>query len=361
MVDAVKQKYFTTGETSIPSEDIHFLGFPDEKIDECLKNKGLLSIELEFTKKCNLRCIYCYSDAGSALNNELSLEELKSVICQAKELGAEKIILLGGGEPLIYKGLREIITYISSLGLKQVLFTNGTLISDSIASILYNYEVSVIVKYNSNDTSIQDYLAGVRGTRKRIIQGLECLMNAGYPDKKRALGIQSIICQVNIKELPHLWKWARICGIIPYFEMLTLQGRAKMHKELSVSPDEVRSLFEELETIDNSFFGITWKARPTIAAFACKRHLYSCLINSQGLVQPCTGVDLSIGNIRNHHLKHILSCSPVIQKLRNIYNEIKGTCRTCSFNGECYGCRGTAYQCTGDYLASDHTCWLANQ
>ena len=81
----------------------------------------MLSIELEFTKKCNLRCLYCYSSAGEPVENELSLDELKSVIYQARELGARKIILLGGGEPLIYSGVRDIVDYINSLGLQQVL------------------------------------------------------------------------------------------------------------------------------------------------------------------------------------------------------------------------------------------------
>ena len=36
---------------------------------------------------------------------------------------------------------------------------------------------------------------------------------------------------------------------------------------------------------------------------------------------------------------------------------IKGECRDCDKAEECYGCRGAAYQLTGDYLASDPTCW----
>ncbi len=46
------------------------LGFTDEEITECLNKKGLLSIELEFTKKCNLKCLYCYASAGEPLESE---------------------------------------------------------------------------------------------------------------------------------------------------------------------------------------------------------------------------------------------------------------------------------------------------
>jgi MoaA/NifB/PqqE/SkfB family radical SAM enzyme len=35
----------------------------------------------------------------------------------------------------------------------------------------------------------------------------------------------------------------------------------------------------------------------------------------------------------------------------------KGPCANCDLADGCYGCRGTAFQVTGDYLASDPLCW----
>ncbi len=336
---------------------INGLSFTDEEIQECLQKKGLLSIELEFTKQCNLRCLYCYSNAGKPAENELNTEEIKSVVLQAKELGAKKIILLGGGEPLLYEGFEKIVEYIDSLGLQQILFTNGALIDKEIARFLYQNKIPVVVKHNSFKHEVQDMLAAIDGAFKNINNGLKTLMEVGYPDKNTALGIQSIICKQNIDELPVMWTWARERGIIPYFEMLTFQGRAKEHLELIVSVPELKDVFERLETIDNSKFGIKWDTRPTIAAFSCKRHLYSCLVNSQGHVQPCTGVDMSVGNVREKPLAEIVNSSLVIMNLRNIYDRIEGSCKTCEHNQGCYGCRGNAYQITGNYLASDPTCW----
>ncbi|MEK7732763.1 MAG: radical SAM protein, partial [Planctomycetota bacterium] len=184
---------------------VHKLGFADDEIAKCLDKKGLLSIELEFTRKCNLRCLYCYSNAGEAVENELELNELKAVVYQARELGAKKIILLGGGEPLLYRGVMDVVDYIHSLGLQQVLFTNGTLITREIAQFLFKKNVSVIMKSNSMVSEVQDVLAGAKGVFQSIRKGLQLLKDTGYPDNNVSLGIQTIICRQNIAELPSLW------------------------------------------------------------------------------------------------------------------------------------------------------------
>jgi len=69
------------------------------------------------------------------------------------------------------------------------------------------------------------------------------------------------------------------------------------------------------------------------------------------------GIDKKIGNIAERPLRIILEESHVIQDLKNYRNMIKGPCRNCDKLDTCYGCRGAAYQLTGDYLASDPLCW----
>jgi radical SAM protein with 4Fe4S-binding SPASM domain len=67
-----------------------------------------------------------------------------------------------------------------------------------------------------------------------------------------------------------------------------------------------------------------------------------------------------VGNIREHKLADIIKGSEVINNLKNYRQMIKGECRDCDKAEECYGCRGAAFQLTGDYLASDPTCWRNN-
>lgn len=334
------------------------LGFTGEEIAGCLERQGLLSLELEFTKRCNLRCIYCYASAGEPLDGEMSTGEILDVVSQARALGAKTIILLGGGEPLIHPAFSEIIGRIHGMGLSQVLFTNGMLLTGEMCRLLHEYRVAVVVKHNSFLAEVQDALAGVSGAHRMIRRGLDLLMEAGYPGKDHHLGIQSVICRQNRDEIVDMWVWARERGITPYFEVLTNQGRARSNPQLNLSVEEIRDLFHGLAEVDCERFGVRWTPRPPIAAFTCRRHLYSCLVNSQGHVQPCTGIDLSVGNVRAKRLADILKESGLIRDLRRIRETIDPSCRSCPYHGDCYGCRGNAYQSTGDPLAADPACWI---
>lgn len=336
------------------------LEFSPDEIADCRERQGLLSLELELSRACNLRCVYCYNSSGAALKNELTLKEIFSVIDQAAALGARKIIILGGGEPLLYPELFSVIKHVVASGLQADLFTNGTMITPEIAEKLFTLKVAVSIKMNSLDSATQDYLAGCAGCFEKIKHGINALLDAGYPNEDHLLGVESIICKQNYEEIPEMWRWAREKGIVPYFEVLTVQGRALDHKELVVDQPELRKLFENLSIIDDSEFGRKWTPLPPLAASQCARHEYSCTITTIGDVYPCPGVSLSTGNIRDNALDKILHSSQVINELRNIRKNIKGKCFSCKYKDACYGCRGNSYHVTGDYLAEDPTCWINN-
>lgn len=331
--------------------------FSKAEIDQTLANKQLLTAELELSRVCDLRCIYCYASSGEKLKNELNFDEITAAVNQCRDLGARKIIILGGGEPMLYPRIMDVIRYIHDLGLEMELFSNGTRITPEIASELYALKVQPVIKFNSLDPATQDLLAGKKDAHKAIRQGLNNLLEAGYSNGDIPIGAQTIICRQNYAEIPEMWRWLRSRKIIPYFETITDQGRAKDHIELALSPEKIGTLFDKLSRIDREEFGIEWEPKPPVAAFSCKRHLYSCTITTTGDVIPCPGVDITAGNLRMGSLEEIINSSEVFQNLRNISQTITGPCKSCDLSAECYGCRGMAHHLNGDYLSSDPLCW----
>ena len=313
-------------------------------------------MEIEFSRLCNFRCSYCYVPTDKELSNELSCQEIKDVILQAKELGARKIIILGG-EPSIYPYLKEMITFIREGGLTVEMFTNGSGVSRELARFLAEKEVRVILKCNSLDETLQDTLAGKKGAYGIIRTALNNLKGAGYPSRQAFLALSTVICRQNIEELPNMWQWLRDQDIEAYFEVMTPQENAIHNTWLAVPPAEIEALFTTLAAIDRDSYGRLWVPQPPLVGNKCMRHQVSCVVTATGNVMPCVGVTINIGNVRERRLAEIIGNSEVIRDLKDYRRMIKGQCHSCDKADDCYGCRGAAFQVTGDYLASDPTCW----
>jgi len=115
---------------------------------------------LEVTHRCNLRCIACYTTAGAEKPDALSLEERKSVVAQAARMGAKVVSLSGSGEPLLYGDLFPLVDYILNLGMRVVMFTNGTVVDAEVARSLIARDVVVYFQLPSLRPEVLDRVTG---------------------------------------------------------------------------------------------------------------------------------------------------------------------------------------------------------
>ena len=186
----------------------------------------MLSLDIELTKLCNLRCLYCYAAPGEKQKNELSFEELKRTIDEARELGLQTLTLTGG-EPLLDKKYFAIAAYAHECGLSVLLFTNGTLITKKVAQKLLELEVSPCVKLDALSSATQDKLAGVKGALEKIKAGINNLISVGYTTGDLALSVNATVCRENIEEIPELWVWARELHIVPSLTRLKASSTSR--------------------------------------------------------------------------------------------------------------------------------------
>ncbi|MCJ7830128.1 MAG: radical SAM protein [Desulfobacterales bacterium] len=330
--------------------------FSKEAIAQAIHLGRLLTLEIEFSLRCNFKCPYCYVVQDGDLKDELSPREIEGAILQAKSLGAGRIIVLGG-EPSIYPHILDLIRFMRAHDLEVEMFTNGSGITPEFAGQLFDLNVRVVLKMNSFNEALQDRLSGRPGAFRIIQAALAHLKEAGYLSNDRFLAVSSIICRQNMPELPRMWRWLREQNIAPYFEIITPQANACLNDWLYVQPLELERFFQEIAALDRRLFGRVWEIQPPLVGNTCMRHQFSCLITAKGEVRPCVGITLPLGNIRRQPLGKILTGSRVLKDLKDYRRTIKGPCRTCDRAAECYGCRGAAFQLTGDYLASDPLCW----
>jgi radical SAM protein with 4Fe4S-binding SPASM domain len=251
------------------------------------------------------------------------------------------------------------VEYIDGRRMDTVLFTNCTLMTDEVAEKLFNHNVSVIGKLNSFDALIQDYLANRIGTFNSIMAGLEALMRVGFnKTKPTRLGVESIICNQNIEDIPRIWVWCRERNIYPFMELMNIRGRALM-QEMDVTPEQAETLFNKVLEIDQLQFGYTWFPSPPFIGYHCQKYYYGIYIDSQGWVQPCSGAGMHLGNIRNNSLREIMG-KGIFRKTQNIGEYLEGKCGNCPHNKKCYGCRGYTYSTSGNIFGEDDRCWHCN-
>ncbi len=331
--------------------DVHKFDYTPEEALDTAKQGKLLSAEIEFNRSCNYRCPYCYAvnDPAAVLPHETALQVIRDVA----KLGARKIVVLGG-EPLLCRNLREYILLAESLGMGTEIFTNAALIDESWARFFCEHECRVAVKLNSLDPEIQEKLTGVPGALDSALRAIRLLQDAGMDERR--LAASSVICSANEHEAVALWKYLRDHRIKPYLEIMTPQGRLLENRDLEVHPHRLKEIFDEIAAFDRSR-GFEWEPQPPLVGAKCLRHQFSCVVSANGDVIPCVGLTVKLGNVLEQPLPDILFNSNIMRRLKDFRNTIKGPCRSCDMAENCYGCRGAAYQLTGDYLASDPLCW----
>ncbi|MEW5802093.1 MAG: radical SAM protein [bacterium] len=319
-------------------------------------NNRLMTIRLETNRACNLRCRYCYAEREETLENELSFETWIDIVRQAKELGVNSVVVTGGGEPTLHPRFRDLVSYIHSLGIIPVIFTNTVTMSRELAEFLYEKNVSVMGKLDSLRPSIQDFLTGRPGTFRKIQKGLSHLIQAGFthvedPHLLR-MGISFVSNRLNGGEIEEIWHLCRQRNIFPNIEVLTPTGREKLHYQI-LSPEEIRGYKLKLLKIDHDCYGYDWLPYTPLTASGCLRLLYSLYVTIEGNIRPCASVkfdehpDLKHNgvyphNIRRRSLREIYE-DTLFQYVRNIDRFLEGKCRGCEHLQECIGCRGYAY------------------
>ena len=98
------------------------------------KNKIPLSVTFEITRRCNFNCKMCYVHDDECKKDSLTADEWIFLAKQAKDAGA-LFMLITGGEPLIRNDFPYIYKEIKKMGFIVSINTNGSLITDEIASL----------------------------------------------------------------------------------------------------------------------------------------------------------------------------------------------------------------------------------
>jgi len=315
-------------------------------------------LDIELTERCNNNCIHCYinlpADDIAAKKREQSTEEIKNILKQAATLGFIKVRFTGG-EPLLRKDFEELYVYARKLGLKVIVFTNATLISDRLAELLAHIppleriEVSV---YGMSENSYETVTRNP-GSFAAMRHGLDLLL-----EKKIPFIVKGTVLPPNKEELDDFQSWA--FGI-PWMDkppgnalFLDLRGRRdseeknSMIKKIRLSPEEgVRILEKSQHYIQNmQEFCSKFMAPSGNRLFSCGAGESGGTVDAYGFLQPCMLLRHPdcVYDLRSGSLKEALTeFFPEMRTQESHNPDYLTRCACCFLKGLCEQCPGKSW------------------
>ncbi|WP_297424022.1 putative heme d1 biosynthesis radical SAM protein NirJ2 [Clostridium sp.] len=320
------------------------------------------------TNRCNLKCSHCYRDSGMELKGELTTKEAKMLIDQIVKANF-KIMIFSGGEPLMRADIFELINYASKAGLRPVLGTNGTLISEKMAQKLKDAGISAVgISLDSLDASKHN---SFRGNEKAFRDTILAMKNC------RDLGIRfqvhTTVMDWNKDEVISLTDFSVAMGAAAHhIFFLVPTGRGKNISDELLSPKKYEELLTSIMKKQNE---VNIEIKPTCAPQfvriaenlgidsrfkrGCIAGTSYCIINPMGDVQACAYLTETAGNVKEKPFDEIWKSSELFNNLRT--QEYNGICNSCKSKKNCGGCRArAAYYNDGDYMSSDRICIFNN-
>jgi len=293
---------------------------------------------LELTRRCNVRCPYCYLDFAhnTRPEDELSREELFSILDQIVSEGCLSLTFTGG-EPLYREDFRSIYLYALRKGLLVIIFTNGTMINREMADFFARYPpfyIDITVFGATEET--YEKVSGVKGTFRQCREAIRFLSERDIP-----FGLKSVITTLNRDEIGAMKSWAEELGQEFRFDTLIcpqLNG-SRSGIKYRLSPEEIVQLdHQDPEKWQE------WRD------YACRQHtprhsdrLYSCggglssfHISSSGKLGLCVldtnyRYDLIQGSFREGWYSFI-------PRVRDIRIEKESECNNCGLRSICTIC-----------------------
>ncbi len=343
------------------------------------------------TRRCNLRCVHCYSHSQDVeYAEEMSTEEGKRLIDQLADFGAP-VILFSGGEPLIRKDLFELIQYATSRKLRAVISTNGTLIKPNVAKRLQQFDLSYVGVSIDGTEEINDRFRGVEGAYARAIAGIRNCQEAGLK-----VGLRFTINGRNASEIPAIFDLVEKEGIprICFYHLVYAGRGSELVKEdldhadtrrvVDLIIDRTADLYrrgmpKEVLTVDNHADGVHLYLRmlredPERAAQVLELLQFN-EGNSSGRGIACVSWDgtvhpdqfwrhLALGNVRERSFGDIWTDveNGFLMKLKDKKKYVTGRCARCKWLDICAGnFRVRAEAVTGDVWAPDPACYLTDE
>ena len=342
-----------------------------------------------FTNRCNLNCLHCYSKASLDETDVLSTETVMQTLPRLKASGV-KFIIFSGGEPLVRKDIFDIAAEAKRLGIVTYLSSNGLYVTRHNARKILETFDYVGISIDGNEAR-HDAFRGLKGAFKETLKAVD-LLN-GYGKKK--VGLRFTMTKATIEDLPFIFDLVEQHNIPKlYLSHLVYSGRGEENRLMDLDAQERRKVMElviqkafyyyetdtDIEIVtgnmepDAVLFYERFKTRYPAYAEEMKRRLLDwggnsagrklLNIDSRGNVKPDPFFPFTLGNILQEDFASIWHNpdNAMLVKLRRHPRTLEGACADCRWLDVCNGgSRSRAYAVSGNLWAEDPACYVKGE
>ncbi|MBN1772703.1 MAG: radical SAM protein [Deltaproteobacteria bacterium] len=322
----------------------------------------LISVNVELTLACNLRCVHCGSTAGRPRPAELTTAEFLRLVRDFRAIGCREMCLLGG-EPLLRRDWFEICEAVCAAEMDLVLITNGMLVTPALVERLRRLPRldRIGVSLDAATPEVHDRIRGRQGSFDAAWRTIRLLVEAGFE-----VGAITTVSKWNLGELPGLRDLLLGRNVTWQLQTATPQG-GRFDRTLALTPREYyrvgrfisecrrRHTVDELPVAGAHGVGYCSSVLGPVGELpdwhGCAGGLATLGITSDGGVKPCLSQpdDRLVGNIRTRPLAEIWADDSLFRRTRRFrLDMLRGFCRDCEHARTCRaGCPNVAIAASG--------------
>jgi radical SAM protein with 4Fe4S-binding SPASM domain len=261
-----------------------------------------LSMHLKLTDACQRTCRYCSVELDRSRDN-IATERWLRLVEEGIDNGVVTISYLGG-DPLLHRGLYELIRYAVGRGIQPFISTK-CFVSEETAGKLVDAGLRRIqISIDSHVDPVADYLLDSRGAGKQLLASVENCIRAGM-----RVRTNSVITPYNVLLFPELVARLEQLGV---YKMGTsacgyslfadeIDSLLLREDEGTWLQDQVQAMRERGVPVSFSFVGHRFRRENFEKRAWCTAGVWNAIVNSDGALSFCDDLPnrepFAVGNV----------------------------------------------------------------
>jgi radical SAM protein len=339
-----------------------------------------LRVYWETTRACDLACRHCRAEAVPRPDPaELTTTDGFRLLEQLAGFGEPlPHVVFTGGDPLKRQDLFQLIDAARGLGLRVSVAPSATplLTEDAIRQLAKAGVDAISLSLDGSDAARHDAIRGIPGTYARTLAAADAAAQSHLPFQ-----VNTLVCAETVSDLPaiyervvamHATRWS-------LFFLVTV-GRGQVLE--AISADRAEAVLRWATTLRHEEGGpiVTTTEAPHLRRVAIEQRRAAgheaegggrggwsshgagirdgngiLFVSHTGDICPSGFLELSAGNVRQHHLVEVYQQAPLFAQLREPA-AFSGRCGPCEYHWVCGGSRARAFATSGDPLGEDPLC-----